>query len=147
MQYPSLLRSLLGTLPFGVNIDGRAKMSVLRTLDALFHPRGERAVAVGEDVFTVDTSNPNERAFYYVPHNLIKFARRSAFFGVMQRVLRGRKGTFADVGANLGLYSYLASKLGTRTMLFKPEPAHYAFLQRQCPSFRRRPPLRPQQRR
>ena len=39
MQYPSSLRSLLGTFPFGVNIDGRAKMNLLRTLDAFFHPR------------------------------------------------------------------------------------------------------------
>ena len=135
MQYPSSLRSLLGTFPFGVNIDGCAKMNLLRMLDALFHPCGERAVALGPDVFTVDTSNPNERAFYYAAYNLVRFARRSPFFDVMQRVLGGGAGTFVDVGANLGLYSYLAGTLGARTILFEPEPAHHAFLKRNAHLF------------
>ena len=62
----------------------------------------------------------------------------------MQRVLEGGAGTFVDVGANLGLYSYLAGKLGARTILFEPEPAHHAFLKRNAHLFGDVRPCAPQ---
>ncbi len=135
MKYPSALRSLLGTLPFGLHIDGLEKLNALRALDLFFHPTGARTVTVGKDSFALDTSNPNERIFYYLPYNLLRHARQTDLYGVMQRVLRNRSGTFADVGASMGLYSYLANGLGARTLLFEPEPAHHAFLQRNAHIF------------
>jgi FkbM family methyltransferase len=45
-------------------------------------------------------------------------------------LLAGEPGLFVDIGANLGIYSLLARSLGFETLLFEPEPVHYAFLAR-----------------
>ena len=44
---------------------------------------------------------------------------------------------FVDIGANLGLYSLLAREVGLETLMFEPEPAHYAFLSRNASVFGR----------
>lgn len=37
---------------------------------------------------------------------------------------------FLDIGANLGIYSFLAKELGAFSIVFEPEPYHYEFLKR-----------------
>lgn len=135
MRYPNIVRKAIGNVPIGLNIDGRRKRNALKILDALFSPEGMRTLTVNGDDFTIDTENPNERIFYYAPDNLLRWVRRSALYSLMRQLLLRRGGIFVDIGANLGLYSYLAKKMGAKTLLFEPEPTHFAFLQRNAHHF------------
>lgn len=106
-------------------------MNVLRVLDPLFRPttRTQRVEAAGASL-AVDVAQSAERLLYYAPRNVIRHAERSALYALIRRVFEHRDGIFVDVGANLGLYSLLARRHGAETVLFEPEPAHLAFLNR-----------------
>lgn len=131
MRYPHALRTLLGTLPLAVNIDGKAKANVLRGLDALFAPAERREVVEVEgERMSVDVAQSAERLLFYAPRNVLRHFRRSDLGGLIERVFGRETGRFVDIGANLGLYSFLARQHGADALLFEPEPAHADFLQR-----------------
>ncbi len=132
MNYPPLARACLGNAGFAVQITGRRCQVLLSICDRLFdakqHDSGT-SVRVGESSLHLNLANPSERLLYYAPYNLLHFYRRSPLFFIMEQ-LAGSPGLFVDIGANLGLYSLLARHLGYQTLLFEPEPVHYAFLSR-----------------
>ncbi|PSQ60745.1 MAG: hypothetical protein BRD27_04015 [Bacteroidetes bacterium QH_10_64_19] len=130
MKWSTLPRSLFRRLPLPLHVDGKAKDRLLRVLDAIGAPRGIHEVRVDGDVWTVEPKDPNERFFFHFCHNLLRHVRSSPLHWVIETVFRGRDGYFVDVGANLGLYSYVAEQQGASSILFEPEPAHYRFLER-----------------
>src|SRR5690606_5486502 len=71
-----------------------------------------------------------ERLLYYAPRNVLRHFRRSDLGGLIERVFSRETGLFVDIGANLGLYSFLARQHGADALLFEPEPAHAEFLKR-----------------
>ena len=132
MHYPSLARPLMRTAGFEVNISGKRKELLLSVFDRLFteaRTAGERSVRIGATTLRLNLANPSERLLYYAPHNLLSSYRRSPLFSIISR-LAGPAGFFVDIGANLGLYSLHARSRGFETLLFEPEPMHYAFLTR-----------------
>lgn len=113
-----------------MHIDGKAKVRLLRLFDGLFGACGEEEIETCGEAWQIDTEDPNKRFLYCFTHNLLRHVRSSPLFAVIQRVLAQRPGRFIDVGANLGLFSYLARQLGATPLLFEPEPCHHAFLAR-----------------
>jgi FkbM family methyltransferase len=129
----------MNTAGFEVQISGRRKDLLLSTFDRLFTgvpTAGERSVRLGSTTLHLNLANPSERLLFYAPDNLLRSYRRSPLYSLLSR-LAGRGGLFVDIGANLGLYSFLARGLGFDTLLFEPEPLHYAFLARNAPSLGR----------
>jgi FkbM family methyltransferase len=129
MHYPSIARSVLGSAGFAIHISGRRKDFLLATCDRFFGGPRSVSIGVGDVTLHLDMTNPAERLLYYAPTNLLLSYIRSPLFSIMSR-LAVPNGVFVDIGANLGLYSLLARRLGFKTLLFEPEPTHYAFLSR-----------------
>jgi FkbM family methyltransferase len=133
MKYPALTRSALGATGIKVDITGPRRDVLLRTFDRLFWMAGaSRKATIRLDKKTsleLNLENPSERMLYYAGQNILNTYRRSHLFWMM-RHLAGQKGLFIDIGANLGIYSYLARTLGFETLSFEPEPVHHSFLHR-----------------
>jgi FkbM family methyltransferase len=132
MQYPAFARTLIGSTGFRINISGRRKDLLLSTCDRLFtdlKKSNDASVRIGSKILHLDLTNPAERLLYYAPHNLLNSYRNSELFSIISR-LASPSALFVDIGANLGLYSFLAREAGFETLLFEPEPVHYAFLKR-----------------
>ncbi|MFW5698766.1 MAG: FkbM family methyltransferase, partial [Planctomycetota bacterium] len=115
-------------LPIKVGICGKRRdlpMGVMQRICPL--GRSQETIADG---FAVDNARPNERLLSYFFYNVRRYYRASPLFRVMREHLAPGQ-TFLDIGANLGFYSYLAKRdLGCGTETFEPEPAHFAFLER-----------------
>ncbi len=80
-------------------------------------------------VFQIDSAHGPERVLAYCFYNILEHYRNSPLgTRIIQKDWRGD--TFADVGANLGMYSLLARSAGAETVMFEPEPAHAKFLER-----------------
>jgi FkbM family methyltransferase len=132
LYYPSFFRTVLGTCGFAVQIDGRRKELLLDVCDRLFNERvgvGEAFIRVGKSKLQLDLANRSERLLYYAAHNLLRSYRKSPLYSIIAR-LALPSSLFIDIGANLGLYSFLARSLGYETLLFEPEPTLWAFLSR-----------------
>ena len=137
MNYPSIARSLIGSTGFKVNISGRRKRLLLSACDTIFNDArtpGLVTLNIGDTSLRLDLSNPAERLLYYAPENLLAGYRRSDLYDIQSR-LAANGGTFVDIGANLGIYSFLARELGFEALLFEPEPIHNAFLARNAHAF------------
>lgn len=136
MQYPEIARRLLEATRIPLGIGSRPANYVMSICDGLFRYRGgeDTRVKVGDSEFKLDLANPSERLLFYVPRNLLESYRNSPLFFLLKR-MAAPSGVFVDIGANLGCYSLLARGLGYQTILFEPEPAHYAFLYRNAKQF------------
>jgi FkbM family methyltransferase len=60
---------------------------------------------------------------------MINHYKTTPLFQYMSKNLRPNA-PFVDIGANVGIYSYLARQLGAVSYAFEPEPMHYLFLSR-----------------
>jgi len=132
MRYPAFARTLIGSTRFKINISGRRKRFLLSACDRLFadsKSSNEASVRIGANTLRLNLENPAERLLYYAPHNLLDSYRNSHLFSIISR-LASPSFLFVDIGANLGLYSFLAREAGFEALLFEPEPVHYAFLKR-----------------
>lgn len=126
MRYPALLRSALGLTGINVGITGRRPKAVLSAFDPFF--RGKSAsIQAGRHTLNLDLRNPSERLLYYAAPNVLRSYRSTPLYRIMQKF---GGGVFVDIGANLGIYSLLATDLGYQAVLFEPEPVHLAFLER-----------------
>jgi FkbM family methyltransferase len=137
MNYPSFARDLIGSTGFHVNITGKRKELLLAACDRLFvdaQKSNDASVYIGAQTLELNLANPAERLLYYAPHNLLRSYRNSDLHSVILRLAAPGK-LFVDIGANLGLYSFLAREAGFETLLFEPEPVHHSFLKRNASAF------------
>jgi FkbM family methyltransferase len=137
MNYPPFARDLIGSAPFHVNITGKRKKLLLAACDRLFvdaQKSNDASVCIGAQTLDLNLANPAERLLYYAPHNLLRSYRNSDLHSVILRLASPGK-LFVDIGANLGLYSFLAREAGFETLLFEPEPVHHSFLKRNASAF------------
>jgi len=137
MNYPSFARDLIGSTGFHLHISGKRKDVLLRTCDRLFadvQKSSDASVCLSAQTLELNLTNPAERLLYYAPHNLLRSYRNSDLHSIIVR-LAAPHTIFVDVGANLGLYSFLARKAGFETLLFEPEPVHFSFLKRNVLAF------------
>ncbi len=81
------------------------------------------------DGIVADTTRPSERILAYFFHNVLRHYRASPLYKFMRATFRPGD-LFLDVGAHLGLYGYLATKLGAEAIVMEPDPIHSAFLER-----------------
>jgi len=137
MNYPSFARDLIGSTGLQVNIAGKRKDLLLAACDRLFldvKKPNNASVRIGAQTLELNLANPAERLLYYAPHNLLRSYRNSDLHSVILRLAAPRK-LFVDIGANLGLYSFLAREAGFESLLFEPEPVHHSFLKRNASAF------------
>jgi len=137
MNYPSFARDLIASTGFHVNITGKRKELLLAACDRLFvdtQKSSDASVCIGPQTLELNLANPAERLLYYAPHNLLRSYRNSDLHSVILRLAAPGK-LFVDIGANLGLYSFLAREAGFETLLFEPEPVHHSFLKRNASAF------------
>lgn len=137
-----LLRRLLGRLPWSVGITGPVRDGLLRVFDPVFESsdsggRHERISTSDGRRWLLRTDAPAQRLLGYCYHNVLRHYRRTALFEILRRQVSSsdHRPVFVDVGANLGIYSLLAGRLGYRTVAVEPEPTHAAFLHRHCDCF------------
>lgn len=78
---------------------------------------------------TADTANPGEKLLSLYFFNIIRHYKASPLFKYMQKHLK-KGDIFVDIGAYLGIYSYLACTLGAKPILVEANPVCVAFLQR-----------------
>ncbi len=131
MKYSESLRNVLRYLPLTVKIEGRSKSIVLGLFDRLFdHTQSAQTISVDGQSLFLDISQSGERLLYYAAYNLLDHYRRSDLCFVMSEIYKRFSGFYVDVGANLGMYAFLAKGMGARVCVFEPEPIHFAFLER-----------------
>lgn len=120
--------------PFGISLTGRTRDRALAAFERAFPLRG--ILDIGDGI-TIDGSNRNEAMLFYFFHNVLRHYRRSPLYRYMRSRL-SRDSLFLDIGANLGIYGYLAKKeIGCSVFAFEPEPRHLAFLTRNAHLFDR----------
>ncbi len=126
----SFVTQLNGKLPFEVSVTGRKRDALFRILDPLFSltTRDDR-IRTAFGPIRVDGKHAPERFLSYAFFNILKHYRRSDL-GRYLALHNGVGKAFVDIGANLGLYSYIARLCGYTTYLVEPEPIHAAFLAR-----------------
>jgi FkbM family methyltransferase len=120
-------------LPIEIDLTGRIGDPALNLLERVFPLRG--IVDVRGEI-KIDSSKKNERLLFYFFYNVLRCYRNSPLFRYMEGRLR-KNDLFLDIGANLGIYSYLAKEMGYKVYLFEPEPNHFAFLKRNIHIFDR----------
>ena len=129
----SLLSRLLDLAHVGVKITGGKRDLVMTAGDLLYRrlPQGgDRTLHIEGHSILIDPAQPAERLLFYAQGAVMRHYEGSPLFSCMRRHIR-KGDTFVDVGANLGIYSMLARwRLGARTVVFEPEAAHLAFLER-----------------
>lgn len=126
--------ALTRLLPIEMRLTGPERDRALRRFERLFPLRG---IVHGPDHIALDGANKNEALLFYFFYNVLRYHRRTPLFRYLRTRL-ARADVFLDIGANLGIYSYLAEReTGCEVHLFEPEPAHLAFLQRNCRFFDR----------
>jgi FkbM family methyltransferase len=113
-------------LPFTIDCNGKRGNRALKLLESLFPVQG---IVIGAEGLKLDSAYKNERILFYFFYNLLRHYHRSPLSRYMTRRL-STDDVFLDIGANLGLYSYIAKQCGSRVCLFEPEPHLAAFLRR-----------------
>lgn len=79
--------------------------------------------------FRIDPNHAPQRILAYSFLNVLAHYSNSPL-GHLIRSRAWSGDTFVDIGANLGMYSLLARAAGADVYMVEPEPAHFAFLQR-----------------
>jgi FkbM family methyltransferase len=97
----------------------------------LFKATGERTLELPGRTLVVDGSHPAERWLEYAYFNLLRHYKNSP---LGQHMASLKRGTFVDVGANLGFYCMVANDVGYCSVAIEPEPRHAAFLRRNLES-------------
>jgi FkbM family methyltransferase len=96
--------------------------------------RGVRHIATKFGELTLDTHHHPQRMLAHYFRNHLAFYRHSELGRYIGACLRSSD-AFLDVGANLGMYSLLASECGAQRILFEPEPDHAKFLEKNARIF------------
>ena len=131
----NVLRSINARLPFEVAVAGRKRNVLFSVFDPIFFKTTRNDVistALGP-IYIESTHGP-ERWLSYAFFNVLNYYKSSALGNYMARNVRARS-VFVDVGANLGMYAYVAKSLGYSTYVVEPEPMHAAFLRRNAEIF------------
>lgn len=120
------IHSLTRFFPIRTDTTGKRLPRLYPVLQKLVHlPLHARL----PDGIVADTTQPSERILTCFFYNVLRYYRASPLYAYMLKRLHPGD-IFMDIGAHLGLYSYLAGQLGAETILFEPDPAHGAFLMR-----------------
>jgi len=112
-----------------MNITGRRRNLALALWQRLCPLTGDGLLRIAAEDVTVDPRRASERLLFYFFYNMVRSYRRSGLGTLIDTTL-GPGDVFLDIGANLGLYSWLARRRGATAICFEPEPAHAAFLER-----------------
>lgn len=130
-----LLRGVTGLLPVSVSIEGRRHDLLMRLCDPVLGSRGREVVWLAGTRLELDLDHPAERLLAYAGANVLRAYRRSDLHAFLTGFRPVPGDLFVDIGANLGVYSLLARRLGFDTVLFEPEPRFAAFLVRNARAF------------
>jgi FkbM family methyltransferase len=115
-------------LPFAVSVAGPKRDALFRVLDPLFNSTARSDVIETEvGPIRVEGTSAPERFLSYAFFNILKHYQRSDL-GRYIAAHAGPGKTFLDIGANLGVYAFIARRHGYATFLVEPEPMHAAFL-------------------
>ncbi|MGQ9409814.1 FkbM family methyltransferase [Mycolicibacterium gilvum] len=122
-------RSTLGAIPFGIGLGSRKMRLVQGIADWLARGENPTEFPTRYGTIQIDWGHKAERALPYCFSNFDRHYRRSPLGQyIASRQLGGK--TFVDIGANLGMYSFLARAGGASVYMFEPEPSHVKFLAR-----------------
>jgi FkbM family methyltransferase len=124
-----LATQLMRTMPLGLCVAGRKRDYVMRALDLVWRDRGEHRLATEFGTLTFEFGHTPQRFLCQCFYNVLRYYSHSELGRYLRATARPGS-TFLDIGANLGVYALLAQRVGMRTIVVEPEPAHAAFLQR-----------------
>lgn len=122
-----LVRAGMAALPVSVGVAGRNRDLVFGAIDR-FGLRIPREIKTSLGTVRVDPSHGPERLLAYCFENVFRNYCESPLGHLITQQPRGS--VFLDVGANLGMYSFLARSHGLLAVPVEPDPRHAAFLQR-----------------
>ncbi len=113
-------------MPLKVGITGLRRDIPMKFAERIF-PVPENEIDLPDGI-RIKTVRGNEKLLFYFFYNVIRYYRCSPLHRYMVKNT-SENDLFLDIGANLGLYSYLAKKYcRCRVLLFEPEPGHLEFL-------------------
>jgi FkbM family methyltransferase len=120
----NLTANITSLLPFTVNVSGKKHDLICRVGRIL---SGVPSTVRHRGVEIKLRNHPSAAIIGYAPKN---FYNDFYFSELGKMLLRDLKqgDVFVDAGANLGGYSFLASRIGAEVHLFEPFPELYAFL-------------------
>jgi FkbM family methyltransferase len=126
-----LLRRALGRIPFRLGITGDVRDRFLMVLDRLFSTQGSETLQEQGVRLKLDLAHANERLISYLFTNVIRHYEHTPLYRFMEELSkRAEPGIFVDIGANLGVFSFLGSRLGFESIAVEPDPMHVRFLRR-----------------
>ena len=129
MNIADLSRNTLSHLPIEISVEGRKMRVLSRFLDLAPALRVSDSFDAGYGRIRIDSGHPPQRAMAYCFFNVLRSYTRSPLGRYMATLpLAGR--TFVDVGANLGMYSLIATSMGAESYAVEPEPAYVGYLRK-----------------
>lgn len=127
------LAHVLKFLPISINNCSRKTWKVFHFFDELLPIPNEEKIHLSGTDFTFHTGEVNQRLLCCCFYNVLRYYKHSKLGQYLRNTLK-QDDLFLDVGANMGMYSYLAKSSGAKVVAFEPEPTHADFLIRnpQC---------------
>jgi len=126
----SVLSKITALVPVDLAVAGPRRDRVFRVFDSLFGSLLRKdTLSTPFGPMKVHWDHPPERLLSYLFHNVLRFYEKSEL-GLYLEEHAEPGATFLDIGANLGMYSLVARRLGFKTVAIEPEPRHSAFLKR-----------------
>jgi len=119
---------LISILPVGINNCSKKNVQYFDLLERLFVKNIPSTLQTYKKL-VFNLSNKHERMLFYLFDNIICYYRNSNLGHYIYSYIE-RGDVFLDVGANFGMYSYLAKQRGAHVLTFEPEPSHADFLKR-----------------
>jgi FkbM family methyltransferase len=122
------LASVLGHLPFTVNVFGRKRNLIVGLGDFLYKPKTLKEVYCHGQILDLSGSE-HFKILAYATENFIRDFETSDL-GMFMREQVKMGDVFIDIGANLGGYSLMAGELGCEVHCFEPVPELVEILKR-----------------
>jgi len=120
----------LQAIPLPIGQGGRKQRLISRVLDALRISNRELRtleISPGSNL-SLDLSKPNQRLLYFAFRNVQRYFKTEGLYAALCEIPFERRGTFFDIGANLGIWSIIARDLGFDSICIEPDPEHFSYL-------------------
>jgi FkbM family methyltransferase len=122
----------LQAIPLSIGQGGRKQRLISHVLDALRISNNElRTLEISPgSALSLDLSKPNQRLLYFAFRNVQRYFKTEGLYAALCEIPFKQRGTFFDIGANLGIWSIVAGNLGFDSVCIEPDPEHFSYLSR-----------------
>ena len=123
------LRSAFGLLKLQARIAGRKRRVLFRLTRPFVRASGHLRIPHAGAELHLDLAHDNERLLAMALPAVLRAYTRKPLGRLLQRVLKPGD-VFLDIGANLGVFGWVAQRAGAEVVAFDPDPRCAAFMAR-----------------